>query len=75
MNAHPDRLDLTDAYCRTAKDEGVLLSIASDAHSTFELNLLQFGIGQARRGWIEGGDVLNTRALSELKGVLSRRAA
>lgn len=73
LNAHPERLDFTDAHCRMAKDEGVLLAINSDAHSMFELDLLRFGVGQARRGWIEKGDVLNARTLKQLHSLLRRR--
>lgn len=70
LNAHPARLDLTDLASRMAKDEGVLVSIASDAHSTLELDNLRFGIGQARRGWLEARDVLNTRTLQALRPLL-----
>jgi len=70
LNAHPDRLDLTDVHCRMAKDEGVLLAISSDAHSIDGLEVLRFGVGQARRGWLEKNDVLNTRPLAELKRLL-----
>lgn len=70
LNAHPARLDLNDLACRMAKDEGVLVSIASDAHSTLELDNLRFGIGQARRGWLEADDVLNTRTLQALRPLL-----
>ncbi|MDO8718553.1 MAG: DNA polymerase/3'-5' exonuclease PolX [Polaromonas sp.] len=72
LNAHPARLDLTDLACRMARDEGVLVSIASDAHSTLELNNLSFGVGQARRGWLEPQDVLNTRTLQALRPLLDR---
>jgi len=72
VNAHPERLDLLDIYCQMAKQEGVLLSINSDAHSTFEFGMLRFGVGQARRGWLEKQDVLNTRGLKELKALLSK---
>ena len=72
VNAHPERLDLLDIYCQMAKQEGVLLSINSDAHSTFEFGMLRFGVGQARRGWLEKQDVLNTRSLKELKALLSK---
>jgi DNA polymerase (family X) len=71
LNAHPERLDLLDSHCRMAKDEGVLVSINSDAHSAHELDNLKFGIGQARRGWLEKGDVLNARPLAELKRLLA----
>jgi len=70
LNAHPERLDLLDTYCQIAKDEGVLISINSDAHSYFELANLRFGVGQARRGWLEKNDVLNTRPLSELRTLI-----
>jgi DNA polymerase (family 10) len=72
LNAHPARLDLTDLACRMARDEGVLVSIASDAHSTLELNNLSLGVGQARRGWLEPQDVLNTRTLQALRPLLDR---
>lgn len=71
LNAHPSRLDLTDLACRMARDEGVLVSIDSDAHSTFEFDSLRLGIGQARRGWLEAGDVLNTRSLDALRPLLA----
>jgi len=72
LNAHPERLDLTDIHCRMAKDEGTLVSINSDAHSVHEFDNLVHGIGQARRGWLEKGDVLNARALKELRAWLKQ---
>jgi DNA polymerase (family X) len=70
LNAHPARLDLTDLACRLARDEGVLVSVNSDAHSTLEFDNLALGIGQARRGWLRAGDVLNTRSLEALRPLL-----
>lgn len=61
--AHPARLGLSDQACRMAKSEGVLVSLNSDAHSALQLDNLDFGIGQARRGWLAPEDVLNTRSL------------
>jgi DNA polymerase (family 10) len=72
LNAHPGRLDLLDTWCRMAKTEGVLVAINSDAHSCLEFANLRFGIGQARRGWLEKGDVLNSRSLAELRPLLAR---
>jgi len=72
LNAHPERLDLLDSYCQMAKEEGVLVSVNSDAHSTFDFANLRFGIGQARRGWLEKHNTLNTRPLGELRTLLSR---
>jgi DNA polymerase (family 10) len=71
LNAQPDRLDLTDTYCMAAKQAGVLVSVNSDAHSSVGFDDLRFGIGQARRGWLEKTDVLNTRSLDELKALLA----
>jgi DNA polymerase (family 10) len=71
LNAHPMRLDLSDTDCRLAKQEGVLVSINSDAHSTGELGTFDYGVGQARRGWLEQGDVLNTRPIESLRRLLN----
>ena len=70
LNAHPDRLDLSDIHCRAAKAEGVLVSINSDAHRIEHFANLRFGVGQARRGWLEKKDVLNARPLSALRKLL-----
>ncbi|MGE5130342.1 MAG: DNA polymerase/3'-5' exonuclease PolX [Sphingomonadaceae bacterium] len=73
LNAHPERLDLTDVHCRMAKDEGVLVAIDSDAHDVNGFDNLVYGVGQARRGWLEKKDVLNTRPLAELRKLLGAR--
>jgi DNA polymerase (family 10) len=73
VNGQPSRLDLADVHCRMAKDEGALLSIDSDAHSVHDLDDLRFGIGQARRGWLEARDVANTRPLKALRALLEQR--
>ena len=70
INAHPERLDLTDIHCRMAKEEGVLLAVNTDAHSMLDLENARFGVGQARRGWLEKSDVLNTRSYAELRKLL-----
>ena len=73
VDAYPDRLDLKDEHVRKAVNAGVKLVIDSDAHSTNHIRFLDFGIAQARRGWAEKKDVINTRPLKEflkcLKGV------
>jgi DNA polymerase (family X) len=73
LNAHPDRLDLNDVHCRMAKDEGVLVAIDTDAHATDAFATLRYGVGQARRGWLSRGDVLNTRSTAELMRWLAAR--
>lgn len=72
LNAHPERLDLLDIYCHAAKDEGVLISINSDAHSIVDFENLKYGIGQARRGWLGKNDILNTRSLSTVRKLLNK---
>jgi len=72
VNAHPDRLDLTDTYCKRAKDIGLKVAISTDAHSTDNLENMRFGVAQARRGWLETADVLNTRPLTELMKLFRR---
>jgi len=72
LNADPDRLDLNDVHCKAAREMGVKLSISTDAHSTSGLDNMRFGVGQARRGWLEKKDVVNTRTLKQLKKLLKR---
>jgi DNA polymerase (family 10) len=66
LNAHPERLDLLDVYCRMAKDEGAWVAVNSDAHGVHDFDNLAYGIGQARRGWLEAADVVNTRPVEEV---------
>jgi DNA polymerase (family 10) len=72
LNAQPDRLDLNDIHCRMAKEAGVPIAISTDAHSVKDLELMEAGIGQARRGWLEKEDVVNTKSLKELMKLLAR---
>ncbi|SFS72708.1 DNA polymerase/3'-5' exonuclease PolX [Marininema halotolerans] len=71
-NSNPYRLDLNDAYLRRAKEEGITIAINTDAHSPQGMELIRYGIGTARRGWLEAKDVLNTWPLEK---VLSRLQA
>ncbi len=72
VNAQPVRLDLTDLHCKMAKDMGVKVAISTDAHRTTDLEFIRFGIGQARRGWLEPENILNTSSLKALKTQLQR---
>jgi DNA polymerase (family 10) len=72
LNAQPLRLDLSDVWVRAARDAGVRISIASDAHSREQLDFMRFGVAQARRGWIEKRDVVNTLGLSRLRKLMRR---
>jgi DNA polymerase (family X) len=71
VNGQPDRLDLNDAQCRMAKSEGVKLSIGSDAHRTSDFANLEFAIAQARRGWLEAEDIVNTLPVGALKALIA----
>ena len=73
INAQPDRLDLSDRHCKMAKDMGVKLAVSTDAHSVSDLDLIRFGLDQARRGWLEPDDIINTRSLKDLKKMLKRK--
>lgn len=60
LNAYPDRLDLSDANLRQAKQHGVKIVINTDAHHTSHMDKIRFGVLQARRAWLTKEDVLNT---------------
>ncbi len=72
INAQPERLDLNDIHIREAKEQGVKFTISTDAHAKDQLDFIRYGINQARRGWIEKGDVLNTLGLEALIEFLNR---
>ncbi len=66
LNASPTRLDLNPGNLRAALRAGLKIVINTDAHRTWELDNMQFGVFQARRGWVTKNDVLNTYPLSKL---------
>ena len=74
INANPNRLDLDWTWCKRAKALGVRLVINPDAHSTSGLADTQYGVHVARRGWLEAGDVLNSRSSDEVAGLFQSRA-
>jgi DNA polymerase (family X) len=67
INSDPHRLDLDWRYLKYAKEKGVLMSINTDAHNLLGLHNIQFGIGIARKGWLESHNVINTMSLQEMK--------
>lgn len=72
LDGQPDRLDLNDTYCRMAKERGLKLSISSDAHTVNGLGNMRYGVYQARRGWLEPNDVINTLNWPALERLLKR---
>ncbi|MBN2190679.1 MAG: DNA polymerase/3'-5' exonuclease PolX [Candidatus Aureabacteria bacterium] len=67
LNSHPQRLDLDWRFCKLAKERGVPISVNPDAHNAEGLDDITYGIGAARKGWLEKKDILNTRTAGELK--------
>jgi len=67
INAQPKRLDLKDIYIQRAKEAGVRFVISTDAHNAASLAYMKYGVYQARRGWLEKKDILNTLSLKALK--------
>ncbi len=72
VNCQPSRLDLSDTHCRMAKKMGLKLALSTDSHNPESLSYMRYGLDQARRGWIEAKDVLNTRPWPQLKKFLKR---
>lgn len=73
LNAAPDRLDLNDVQVRRARELGIKVAINTDAHSVRGLETMRYGIDQARRGWLERGDVLNCMSWTKLEKWLGQR--
>jgi DNA polymerase (family 10) len=72
INANPARLDLDDVACAGAKSHGIPIIISSDAHSTGGLDVLRYGVLQARRGGLTANDVANTQSWPTIKRMLSK---
>ena len=73
LNADPHRLDLDWRYCRHAKELGVTIEIGPDAHSTAGLDNVHFGIGMARKAWLEAGEILNARSAEDVLAFAQKR--
>ena len=73
INAFPDRLDLDDIWSKHAQEHGAMLSISTDAHAPDHLTYMRYGVGVARRAWLEKKDVLNALPLEELLTKLRAR--
>ena len=66
INAYPERLDLNDINIKKGKEAGVKMAINTDSHIKDHLRHMELGVAQARRGWVEPADVINTWSLKEL---------
>lgn len=67
VNANPWRLDLKDVHCKMAIEQGIKLTIGTDAHSTIGFGLMGYGVATAGRGWVTKNDVLNTLSTDKIK--------
>lgn len=67
LNAHPFRFDLDWRYGKYAKEKGVLISINPDSHSVDGLHDINYGVGIARKGWLEKQNILNALSLEEIE--------
>ena len=72
INSSPDRLDLNDIMAKRAKDMGVKISVATDAHEKEGLKDIKYGVWVARRGWLEKADIINTMPLNDLMKELKK---
>jgi DNA polymerase (family 10) len=72
INAQPDRLDLPDVHVKQAREAGVEFTLGTDAHKIRDLDFMRFGVGVARRGWLERKNILNTRTVKQLRKRLSK---
>jgi len=72
VDSQPARLDLKDTHIRAAVELGCKISISSDAHSVDQLRFMELGIAQARRGWAQEKDVINTWPLKKLERFLKK---
>ena len=70
INSAPSRLDLSDTNCRIAREHGARFSIGSDAKAKEDMGFMELGIATARRGWLEGKDIINTLHLRDLLALL-----
>jgi DNA polymerase (family 10) len=66
LNCDPNRLDLDWRWVQEARKRGATIEIGPDAHSPSELGFVDFGMQIARKGWLEKGDVLNTRSADDI---------
>ena len=73
LNAAYDRLDLNEFYLKRAKEKGIRISIGTDTHHPGGLGMMRFGVGIARRAWLEKKDILNCMNYEELKSLRRNR--
>ena len=74
IDGAPGHLDMDGAMARRAAAAGVTIAIDSDCHRAEWLaRQMRFGVGTARRGWIESRHVLNTGSIEDVRGFIARK--
>jgi DNA polymerase (family 10) len=74
VDGAPGHLDMDGALARRAAAAGVTIAIDSDCHRAEWLaRQMRFGVGTARRGWIEPRHVLNTRSVEDVRAFIARK--
>lgn len=73
INAYPERLDLDSGWARRAMERGAVLAINTDSHSADQLRFMPYGVGVARRAWLERSHILNAWPLPTLRQWLRER--
>jgi DNA polymerase (family 10) len=72
INSSPDRLDLSADNARRAAAAGVMIAVSTDSHSTGELDLVRYGLDQARRAGLPRENVLNSLSWNKLQRLFRR---
>jgi DNA polymerase (family 10) len=72
IDAYPSRLDLNDASIFAIRDYRVKFSVDSDAHNVSHFGFLRYGVGMARRGWLQKNMVVNTMPMRSLEKLLKK---
>jgi DNA polymerase (family 10) len=68
IDGAPAHLDMDGEHARAAVAAGVTVVIDSDCHRAGALGRqMRYGVGTARRGWVEPRHVLNTRSIGEVR--------
>jgi len=73
INSNPHRLDIDWRYIKYAKEKGVKLAICPDAHRVEGLQDVKYGVGIARKGWLEAKDVINTYDIDQVYEILKQK--
>lgn len=72
INSWPERLDLNDINIRKAKEAGVKMAIDTDSHAKDQMRYMELGVFQARRGWAEPKDIINSWPVERLTGYFKK---